>query len=234
MELLEVENLYAWYGKARALHDVSLRAEAGQIIAIIGPVGAGKSTLLDSIMGMTTISGKIRYRGHDLEACSPAGIVQMGIAYATERGNLFPYMGVRENLLAGAFAVRRDIHARMQRVFDLFPVLKERQNQETHTQSGGERQMVSLGRALMADPKLLLVDEPTIGLSPKVCLDIETVLMKLNRDMGLTIVIAEQNVNFAMRIAQKIYLLENGTITQSGSPDELQRDETIRKTYFGR
>ncbi len=233
MALLEIENLRACYGKARALHDVSLRVEAGQIIAIIGPVGAGKSTLMDSIMGLTEVEGGVRYEGRDLAACSPSQIVQMGIACATERGNLFPYMGVRENLLVGAYTARRNIRERMRRVFDLFPVLKERQQQETHTQSGGERQMVSLGRALMADPKLLLVDEPTIGLSPKVCMDIETVLLKLNRDMGLTVVIAEQNVNFAMRIAQKIYLLENGTITRSGSPDELQRDETIKKTYFG-
>ncbi len=234
MALLEIENLSAHYGKARALHGVSLRVEAGQIIAIIGPVGAGKSTLLDSVMGLAATAGKIHYDGHDLGARRPAGIVRLGIAYATERGNLFPYMGVRENLLVGAFTARRDIPKRLRRVFDLFPAVAQRQKQETHTQSGGERQMVSLGRALMADPKLLLVDEPTIGLSPKVCGDIASVLLKLNRESGLTIVIAEQNAGFALSIAQRIYLLENGTITRSGSPAELQRDETIKKTYFGR
>ena len=233
MALLEIRDLYAYYGKARALHAVSLSVEAGQIIAIIGPVGAGKSTLVDSVMGLAQTDGRITYDGTDLAQRRPADIVRLGVACATERGNLFPYMGVRENLLVGAFTARRDINSRLRRVFDLFPVLESRQRQETHTQSGGERQMVSLGRALMAEPKLLLVDEPTIGLSPKVCGDIAAALVKLNRDNGLTIVIAEQNVNFAMRIAEKIYLLENGTITKSGSPAELQRDETVKKTYFG-
>lgn len=233
MALLEITDLEVFYGKAQSLHGVSLNVEAGKIVGIIGPNGAGKSTLLDSIFGLTTRTGSIRFDGTDLADMAPASIVGMGIGYAPERGNLFPYMGVKENLLVGGYNARDKIDVNLRMVFDLFPVLEARQSQDTHTQSGGERQMVSLGRALMTDPKLLLVDEPTIGLSPKVCLDIAAALKKLNEEMGLTIVITEQNVNFAMSLAQEIHLLETGRIRLSGSPEELMRETYIKETYFG-
>ena len=233
MALLEISNLEVFYGKAQSLHGVSLDVEAGKIVGIIGPNGAGKSTLLDSILGLTTRTGEITFDGADLMTMAPARIVAQGIGYAPERGNLFPYMGVRDNLLVGGYNARDKIDANLRMVFDLFPVLEARQTQETNTQSGGERQMVSLGRALMTDPKLLLVDEPTIGLAPKVCLDIAAALRKLNEEMGLTIVITEQNVNFAMNLAQEIHLLETGKIRLSGTPDELMQETYIKETYFG-
>jgi len=233
MALLEITNLEAYYGKARSLHGVSMSVEAGTIVGIIGPNGAGKSTLLDSIMGLTSTVGGIRFDGQDLAGVTSARIVAQGIGYAPERGNLFPFMGVRENLLVGAYRSRERIAENLRMVYDLFPVLEARQDQETGTQSGGERQMVSLGRALMTSPKLLLVDEPTIGLSPKVCLDIAAALRRLNEQTGLTIVITEQNVNFAMSLAQEIHVLETGEIRLSGSAEELKNEDYIKEAYFG-
>lgn len=233
MALLEITNLEAYYGKARSLHGVSMSVEAGTIVGIIGPNGAGKSTLLDSIMGLTSTVGGIQFDGKDLAGVTSARIVAQGIGYAPERGNLFPFMGVRENLLVGAYRSRDRIAENLRMVYDLFPVLEARQDQETGTQSGGERQMVSLGRALMTSPKLLLVDEPTIGLSPKVCLDIAAALRRLNEQTGLTIVITEQNVNFAMSLAQEIHVLETGEIRLSGSAEELKNEAYIKEAYFG-
>ena len=233
MSLLEIADLEVFYGKAQSLHGVSLNVDAGTIVGIIGPNGAGKSTLLDSILGLTTRRGRIRFDGTDLAKLAPARIVGMGIGYAPERGHLFPFMGVRENLVVGGYQARDKIDANLRRVFDLFPELEARQDQETHTQSGGERQMVSLGRALMTNPKLLLVDEPTIGLAPRVCHDIAAALLHLNQKMGLTIVMTEQNVNFAMSLAQEVHLLETGRIRLSGTPDALMRESDIKEAFFG-
>lgn len=233
MALLEISNLEAYYGKARSLHNISMAVEPGKIVGIIGPNGAGKSTLLDSIMGLTETVGSIRFDGQDLAGISSAKIVARGIGYAPERGNLFPFMGVKENLLVGAYRSRSRINENLRMVYDLFPVLEARQSQETGTQSGGERQMVSLGRALMTSPKLLLVDEPTIGLSPKVCLDIAAALRRLNEESGLTIVITEQNVNFAMSLAEEIHVLETGEIRLSGTAEDLKNEDYIKEAYFG-
>lgn len=231
--MLEIENLQVSYGVARALHGVSLAVETGEIAAVIGLVGAGKSTLLDAVCGLNKRTGRIALEGRDTGGLTAAAIVASGVGYAPERGNLFAQMGVRENLLVGCYTARRDADANLQRVYELFPVLRERERQDTGTLSGGERQMVSLGRALMTSPRLLLIDEPTIGLSPKVCNDIAAALLQLNRQDGLTILIAEQNVNFALSLAQRIYLLETGSITRSGSAQELQREQSIRESYFG-
>ncbi len=233
MALLEITNLETFYGKARALHGVSMSVEAGTIVGIIGPNGAGKSTFLDSVMGITKTTGEVRFDGADISNATPAQNVRARIGYAPERGNLFPFMGVRDNLLVGAYTSRDNIDENLQMVFDLFPVLRQRQSQETGTQSGGERQMVSLGRALMTSPKLLLVDEPTIGLSPKVCGDIAAALRRLNEETGLTIIITEQNVNFAMDLASQIHVLETGEIRLSGTVDDLKDEEHIREAYFG-
>ena len=230
---LSIENLEVVYGKARSVNGISLSINTGQIIAIIGPVGAGKSTLFDAIFGLNQATGTIEFEGQDLRQVSPQQIVDLGIAYAPERGNLFTQMNVQDNLLIGAYRARSDISKNLELVFDLFPILKERRSQETGTQSGGERQMLSLGRALMSSPRLLLVDEPTIGLSPKVCLSIANALSKLNRQHGLTIMIAEQNANFALSLAEYIYLLEIGRITRHGTSEQLQQEDVIRKSYFG-
>ena len=233
MALLEIDGLSAFYGKAQALHDVSFAVEEGQIIALVGANGAGKSTLLDSIMGLTTTTGDIRLNGASVIGAKPGEIVTRGVGYAPERFNLFPYMSVRDNLLVGAYTARDDIAANLDMIHHLFPRLQEREDQETSTQSGGERQMVSIGRALMSSPRLLLVDEPTIGLAPKVCSEIAEVLARLSREFGLTVLITEQNANFALNLASRVHVLETGRIMATGTPDDLAGDERLAAAYFG-
>ncbi|MGB0507168.1 MAG: ABC transporter ATP-binding protein [Pikeienuella sp.] len=233
MSQLSIRNLNAYYGAAQALHGMSLGIGAGEIVAVIGANGAGKSTLLDSIMGLTKSSGEIRLGDTDLSGRKTDQIVQAGVGYAPERANLFPYMSVRDNLLVGAYTAREDIERNLELVHGLFPRLEERSNQETATQSGGERQMVSVGRALMTSPRLLMVDEPTIGLAPKVCDDIAESLRKLNRETGLTILITEQNVNFALTLASHVHVMETGRIALSGAADQLRSDPALAEAYFG-
>lgn len=233
MAFLELKNVSAFYGKAQALHDVSLAVEPGEIVAIVGANGAGKSTLLDSIMGLTTSTGEILIEGHSIAGLDSASIVKKGVGYAPERFNLFPYMSVQDNLLVGAYTAREDVAKNLAVVQKLFPRLKERSQQETSTQSGGERQMVSLGRALMSSPRLLLVDEPTIGLAPKVCTEIAQALLRMRDDLGATVLITEQNANFAMTLAQRLYVLESGSVRAQGTVDELRDDSRLTDAYFG-
>ena len=233
MPAIEIDNLSAFYGKAQALSRVSLQVDKGEVIAIVGANGAGKSTLLDSIMGLVSCTGTIRLNGSDVSGKSSSYMVESGLGYATERFNLFPYMTVRDNLLVGAHTARADVEKNIATVEKLFPRLAERKNQETATQSGGERQMVSLGRALMTSPEILLVDEPTIGLAPKVCLEIAEVLRKLSAELGLTVIVTEQNANFALSLAQRLYVLESGKVTATGTAEELSQDDTLVKSYFG-
>lgn len=233
MSYLEIDRLSAFYGKAQALTDITITVQPGEIVAVVGPNGAGKSTLLDSIMGLVRTEGEIRLKGNDLTGRPTSQIVRSGVGYAPERFNLFPYMSVRDNLMVGAYTAREDIQSNLEVVHKLFPPLMERAGQETSTQSGGERQMVSLGRALMTSPELLLVDEPTIGLAPKICLEIAEVLRRLNREYGLTVVITEQNANFALSLASRIYVLESGRMQTSGTADELRNDARLLEAYFG-
>ncbi len=233
MGFFTVERLSAFYGKAQALHEVNISVAQGEIIAIVGANGAGKSTLLDSVMGLTKTSGVIKLGTNVLTGLDSSAIVKLGVGYATERFNLFPYMTVRDNLLVGAYTARADIARNLDMVHALFPRLEEREGQETMTQSGGERQMVSLGRALMTSPKLLLVDEPTIGLAPKVCLEIAEVLRRLRDEFGTTVVITEQNANFAMTLAERLYVLEAGAVKIEGTVERLKDDPKLTEAYFG-
>ena len=184
-------------------------------------------------MGLTKTEGDISLEGKSLIGKTTPEIVQSGVGYAPERFNLFPYMSVYNNLMVGAFTAREDIKRNLAIVEKLFPRLKERTNQETHTQSGGERQMVSLGRALMSSPRLLLVDEPTIGLAPKICLEIAVVLKRLRDEFNTTIVITEQNANFAMTLAERLYVLESGSIKIEGLASDLKNDPQLTEAYFG-
>jgi branched-chain amino acid transport system ATP-binding protein len=233
MSLIEISDLCAFYGKAQALRNVSLNVEEGETIAIVGANGAGKSTLLDCIMGMVKTTGSILLNGEDISGKRPADMVRRGVGYAPERFNLFPHMTVRDNLLVGAYTAREDIDKNMDAVHRLFPRLAEREHQETSTQSGGERQMVSLGRALMSSPKILLVDEPTIGLAPKVCNEIAEVLRRLSAELGLTVIVTEQNANFALSLASRLYVLEGGHVSATGTAEELAKDDQLAKSYFG-
>ena len=232
MAFLEVKNLEAYYGKAQALKDVSFSVEKGECIGIIGPNGAGKSTLLDSIIGLTDWRGQIIFDGVDLHGLPPRKIIKLGIGYAPERGNLFPFMNVKDNLLVGAYLAREKMGENFEAVFEMLPTLDERQKQQAGTLSGGERQMLSLGRAWMSNPRLLLLDEPTLGLAPIVISKIAPTIEDLKK-RGATIVIAEQNVSFTAAHAERLYLLERGTLTMGGTPEELKGEEYVRKTYFG-
>jgi len=233
MAFLEVDRLNAFYGKAQALREVSMTVDAGEIVAVVGANGAGKSTLLDAVLGLVRTTGEIRLDGVSLAGQSTAKIVKKGVGYAPERFNLFPYMTVRDNLLVGAFTARDDVVRNLDIVHRLFPRLEEREHQETSTQSGGERQMVELGRAQMTSPRLLLVDEPTIGLAPKVCQEIARALKRMRDEFGLTIVITEQNANFAMTLAERVYVLESGRVSAAGTVDELRGDDRLMEAYFG-
>ena len=233
MAFLEVKDVEAYYEKAQALRGISFSVEKGECIGIIGPNGAGKSTLLDSIIGLTDWRGQIIFDGTDLHQLTPVQIIGVKkISYAPERGNLFRFMNVRENLLVGGFTVRNEIDENLETVFELFPLLKQRQKQEAGTLSGGERQMLSLARAFMSSPKLMLLDEPTLGLAPIVISHISAAVENLKK-LGITIIIAEQNALFTLTHSERIYLLERGRFTISGTPRELREEEYIKKTYFG-
>ncbi|MFO8143609.1 MAG: ABC transporter ATP-binding protein [Dehalococcoidales bacterium] len=232
MAYLDVKNLEVYYGKARALSDVSFSIEEGKCVGIIGSNGAGKTTLLDSIFGMTSWSGDIVFDGESLHKLPSREIVKRKIGYSPERGSIFPGMSVRDNLLVGAYLNRENIEKNMKTVFELFPRLEERQKQQADTMSGGERQMLSLGRAFMTEPRLILLDEPTLGLAPIVIGHISEAIRSMKRT-GFTILIAEQNASFTIEHAENIYILERGAITHSGTAQELGQEEYIRDAYFG-
>ncbi len=234
MSFFAMEGVSAFHGKARALVDISLEIDEGEIVAIVGANGAGKSTLFDGVMGLVPTRGDIRLAGESIAGKGPTHAVRAGIGYATERFNLFPYMSVRDNLLTGAWTARESIAENLLRVHTLFPRLLEREGQETATCSGGERQMISLGRALMSAPVLLLVDEPTIGLAPRVCAEIAQALQRMRDEMGLTVLIAEQNANFAIHLAERLFILESGHIRARGRSEDLAQDERLVNAYFGK
>ncbi|SDQ55318.1 ABC transporter ATP-binding protein [Natronobacterium texcoconense] len=232
--LLEIEDVHVYYGKSHALKGVSETIHRGEIVGIIGPNGAGKTTLLNAIAGFVDYEGTIRFKGQDLQTMSSQEAVENGLIYCTEKRDLFPFFSVHENLLMGAqfrddrAAVREDLEM----VYDLFPRLDERRDQEAETMSGGEQQMLAIGRALMGDPDLLMLDEPTIGLAPVIIEDIDRAIERLH-DEGLTIFLAEQNSTFALNHAERLSLLETGEVELAGSADEFQDDDYIREAYIG-
>jgi len=232
MAFLEVKDLGVYYGKALALSNVSFTIDQGKCVGIIGSNGAGKTTLLDSILGITHWSGEIVFNGESLRKLPSREIVKRKIGYSPERGSIFPGMSVKDNLLVGAYLSRKNIDENLGRVFELFPRLEERQKQQADTLSGGERQMLSLGRAFMAEPKLILLDEPTLGLAPIVIGHMSEVIRSLKKT-GFTILIAEQNASFTIEHAEHICILERGTITKEGTAEELGEEEYIREAYFG-
>lgn len=233
MALLEVRNLDVYYGKIHALKGISIDVELGETVGVIGPNGAGKTTLLDSIVGLTNRHGQILFNKSDITGLPPWKIIRMmGIGYVTERRKVFPYMSVKDNLLVGGYCKKDNLQENLKKVFELFPILKERQNQPAGTLSGGEQQMLAIGKCLMSDPKMILIDEPTLGLAPIVINKISEAIEKLKRT-GITILIAEQNVSFTLVHSDRIYVLENGSIIASGTPEELKAEEYIRKAYFG-
>jgi len=233
--MLELKSINTFYGKIQALRDVSLKVEDGEIVTLIGANGAGKSTTLMSICGVIhPRSGEILFDGHPIQQMEAPDIVKKGISQVPEGRLIFPELTVQENLDLGAFlrTDKKGIADDMEYVFQLFPILRERVGQTGGTLSGGEQQMLALGRALMARPRLLLLDEPSLGLAPIIIQQIFKIIQKVNED-GTTVFLVEQNANQALHIANRGYVMENGVIVMEGKSDELLSSEKVRKAYLG-
>ena len=231
--MLSVRDLVTAYGKIEALKGVSLEVQPGSITCLLGPNGAGKTTLMMTIAGvLRPRKGSIRLDDEEIAGLRPDRIVKRGIALVPENRLVFPSMTVQENLQAGAYQRRGELAGDMQRVFERFPRLQERAAQQAGTLSGGEQQMLAVGRALMSRPKLLLMDEPSLGLAPLIVAEIFSIIAELNRD-GTTIFLVEQNAHMALKVAQHFFLMEQGKVTFSGDPGSLAEDEVIRRAYLG-
>jgi len=231
--MLSVRELVTAYGKIEALKGVSLDVAPGSITCLLGPNGAGKTTLMMSIAGiLRPRRGAIRFDGRDIAGLPPHAVVALGVALVPENRLVFPAMSVLENLHAGAYQRRDDFQADIERVFERFPRLKERAAQAAGTLSGGEQQMLAVARALMSRPKLLLMDEPSLGLAPLVVEEIFRIIAELHRD-GTTIFLVEQNAHMALKVASHFYLIEQGRVSFSGNPGSLAEDEVIRRAYLG-
>ena len=233
--MLRLENINTFYGNIHALWDVNIHIEEGKIVSLVGANGAGKSTTLMSICGATPVrSGKIIFDGQEIQALKPDLIVRLGISQVPEGRLIFPDLTVKENLDLGAY-LRNDksgIKDDLDYVFDMFPILGRRQKQQGGTLSGGEQQMLAISRALMARPKLLLLDEPSLGLAPIVIRQIFDIIRKVN-DTGTTVFLVEQNANQALKIAHYGYVMENGRITMSDTSEALLANEEVRRAYLG-
>jgi branched-chain amino acid transport system ATP-binding protein len=233
--VLEIEDLEAAYGDARALSGVTLSVGPGEIVALLGPNGAGKSTLLKSIAGLLRPrAGAIRWEGEDLSRVGAHLIVERGLAMVPEGRRLFGSMSVEENLELGAFAARarNTRRANLERVYALFPDLRERRRQAVRALSGGQQQMVAVGRALMASPRLLMLDEPSLGIAPRLVRSILEALVEINRT-GVAVFLVEQNVQAALTLAHRAYVLEGGRIVGEGTGAALLQDPHVRRAYLG-
>ncbi len=232
--MLELKGIHAGYGEFRVLHDVNMHVDKGEIVALIGPNGAGKTTTLRTVLGMTTMyEGKVFFKGEDITKVPTHKRVERGIAMVPEGRGIFTPLTVYENLLAGAYTKRAEekLQDSLEFVFTLFPRLKERKNQIAGTLSGGEAQMLAIARALMSRPELLLLDEPSLGLAPKIVLEVFDVVRKL-REEGVTILIVEQHVKNSLETADRAYVMETGRIVLEGEAKSLLKDERLKKAYL--
>jgi branched-chain amino acid transport system ATP-binding protein len=233
---LAVQNLAVNYGAIKALKGISLKVGEGQIVTLIGSNGAGKSTTMNTLAGLLKpAGGRIIFNGVDIGGNSPVNIVRAGVILAPEGRQVFPRMSVGENLYMGAFSVKSKAvkEKTLREVFDLFPILKEREKQLAGTLSGGEQQMLALGRALMGQPKLLMLDEPSLGLAPLIIKEIFRMIVHINKELGTTVLLVEQNARMALSISDYGYVLETGTIACEGRAADLIADEKVRAAYLG-
>ncbi len=233
--MLDIQDLSVYYGGICALNQVSLHVDEGEIVSVIGANGAGKSTLMKTIVAIKSFtSGKIMFQGQPLKK-EAHEVITDGITLSPEGRRIFSPLSVRENLMAGAYTRndRHEIEATMEEVFTLFPRLKERINQRGGTLSGGEQQMLAVGRALMSKPKMLMLDEPSLGLAPIVINLMFETIVRLNKEMGLTILLVEQNASIALSVCQRAYVLKTGTINMEGTGQELLHDKRVMESYLG-
>jgi branched-chain amino acid transport system ATP-binding protein len=233
MALLELRDVAARYGPVRALDGVSLAVEQGQIVAVLGANGAGKTTTLRSISGTVKRSGQILFDGSPLNRRGPESVARLGVAHVPEGRGTFAELSVEENLKLGAYVRRGSIEDDVARVSEYFPWIATRLGQHAGTLSGGEQQMLALARALMSHPRMLLLDEPSLGLAQLVTREIFRIVSELNEKEGLTVLVVEQNAAIALEVASYAYVLEVGKVAVSGPSDELARNETVRKSYLG-
>ena len=232
--MLDIQNLSAAYGKATALESITLNVMPGELVAVLGPNGAGKSTLLKAISRSLASKGTLTFEGHSLHDVATENVVGLGICHCPEGRRLFPELTVEKNLQLGAY-LRNDKQAvaeDMQRVFELFPILSERGSQIVSTLSGGQQQMVAIGRALMGAPKLLLLDEPSVGIAHRLKMEIFAAIQQI-RSRGVAILMAEQDAQSALHIADRVYVLEHGHVAQTGYAKDLAKDDRIRRIYLG-
>ncbi len=235
MALLEVSNLEAFYGQTQVLRGLSFKLEEGSVTAILGANGAGKTTTLRAICGMVRTSGEVRFAGERIASRATESIVRYGIAHVPEGRGTFVRLSAEQNLRLGAYA-RKDapgVAEDLERVYRYFPRLKERRQQQAGTLSGGEQQMLAVGRALMLRPRLMLLDEPSFGLAPLLTEELFRILGTISRERQVSMLVVEQNASLALGIADHAYLLETGRIVMSGKAQEIGRDETVRKAYLG-
>jgi branched-chain amino acid transport system ATP-binding protein len=234
MALLELQEVHTFYGNIEALKGVSLEVQEGEIVTLIGSNGAGKSTTLRSISGLTPPrEGSIRFEDREIGETPPQDIVRLGVSQSPEGRHCFARMTVRENLDLGAY-LRRDegVNSDLERVYELFPRLKERERQKAGTMSGGEQQMLAIGRALMANPKLLLLDEPSMGIAPVLVERIYETIVEIN-NQGTTILLVEQNANYALEVSKRAYVLETGSVALADDSDKLRDNPEVQKAYLG-
>lgn len=235
-EILQLLNVESAYGPIKAIRGVSLKVRQGEIATVLGSNGAGKTTILKTISGIIDPrKGSVHFKGTDITAKDPAFIVQQGLSHVPEGREVFPLLSVKDNLLMGAYTRRdRDGVARdMETVFDYFPILRERAAQDAGLLSGGQQQMLAISRAIMAAPQLILLDEPSLGLSPKLTKEIFEIVVRINRERGTTILLVEQNANMALNAADHGYVLENGRIVMEDSCERLREKEDIKEFYLG-
>jgi branched-chain amino acid transport system ATP-binding protein len=230
--LLRIENLSVDYSGALALEDVSLEVSAGEVVGVIGNNGAGKTSLLRAISGTVSRNGRIMMEGEDISSLPPQDIPSRGIAHVPEGRRLFPYLNVEDNLELGAYAHGKPTQEDFERVYELFPQLSNRRGQAAGTLSGGQQQMAAIGRALMLRPKLLMLDEPSLGLAPNLVEDIYKTVIGL-REQGQTIRLVEQNVAECLEVSSRVYVLQSGRIIRSGSSEELRASEDVREAFLG-
>ena len=234
--MLEIKDLHVFYGAIHALKGISLTVGDGELVSLIGANGAGKTTTLHTISGLLrSASGSITLDGTDLQSVPANSIIRLGLAHVPEGRHVFAQMTVEENLKMGAYSISdaKRVAENMERVYGHFPRLKERRRQLAGTLSGGEQQMLAVGRALMSRPKLMMLDEPSLGLAPLVVQDIFSIIREINRQ-GVTVLLVEQNANMALKIADLAYVLETGTITMSGTGAELLADSRVKEAYLGK
>ena len=236
MRTLEVKDIVVHYGLVEALHGVSFRIDAGKIVALVGSNGAGKSTTLKALMGLKKLtSGALELDGKRIDTTNSAQRVSMGIALSPEGRRLFPRMSVWENLMVGAHTVgsSQQREKSLQLVYELFPRVQERRDQMAGSLSGGEQQMVAIGRAMMSNPQILMLDEPSLGIAPKIVSEIAQAIRRLNKETGISVILVEQNARLALKMADDAYVFEQGLVIRSGSGQELLNDPFVQKAFLG-